>query len=351
MEISEPLISWYKNNHRSLPWRQTKDPYKIWLSEIILQQTRVNQGLPYYIDFVKTFPTVQDLAQAPQEQVLKLWQGLGYYSRARNLHKAAQQVVEKGGKFPTSFKDLLKLQGVGTYTAAAIASFCYDEVVPVVDGNVYRVLSRLLGISSPINTTPGQKEFRALATTLISKKDPATYNQAIMEFGATHCTPKNPLCESCLFQAECVAYNTGKIAELPVKLKKTKVKNLFHHYLVIITPQNKTILQQRPQSGIWAGLYEFPYVESVGNLMFHELQEDQVFQELLSGVRFRESVYNQEPIVHKLSHRKVHAYFWVIETETEIPDAITLDEAAEKPVHVLIERFMREFWKKSAQLS
>ncbi|ARN78468.1 A/G-specific adenine glycosylase [Nonlabens spongiae] len=344
MEISARLLEWYKNHHRSLPWRKTRDPYKIWLSEIILQQTRVNQGLPYYLNFIETFPTVDDLARAPQEQVLKLWQGLGYYSRARNLHKAAQQVVEDGGIFPTSYKDLLTLKGVGAYTAAAIASFCYDEVVPVVDGNVYRVLSRLMGISSPINTTPGQKEFRALATMLISKKDPATYNQAIMEFGATHCTPKNPLCNSCPFQTDCVAFNMGKVDELPVKVKKTKVKNLFHHYLVVLTPQNKTILQQRPQSGIWAGLYEFPFVESIGNLLFHELREDQVFQELLGGVRFRESVYNQDPIVHKLSHRKVHAYFWVIETETEIPNAITRDEAAEKPVHVLIERFMREFW-------
>ncbi len=344
MEISERLIDWYNNHHRSLPWRATRDPYKVWLSEIILQQTRVNQGLPYYLNFVQTFPTVQDLARAPQEQVLKLWQGLGYYSRARNLHKAAQQVAENDGAFPASYKDLLNLKGVGDYTASAIASFCYDEVVPVVDGNVYRVLSRLTGSDTPINTSQGQKEFKKLASQLVSQKDPATYNQAIMEFGATHCTPKNPLCESCPFQTECVAHNTGKVAELPVKLKKTKVKNLFHHYLVIITPQNKTVLQQRPQSGIWAGLYEFPYVESSGSLLFHELRDDDVFQELLGDVRFRESVYNQEPIIHKLSHRKVHAYFWVIETEEELPKTMTIDEAVQKPVHVLIERFMKEFW-------
>lgn len=345
MEISDRLIEWYKNHHRKLPWRETREPYKIWLSEIILQQTRVNQGLPYYQNFVTAFPTVQDLAQAPQEKVLKLWQGLGYYSRARNLHKAAQQVAHNAGVFPGTYNELLKLKGVGAYTAAAIASFCYDEVVPVVDGNVYRVLSRLMGINTPINATQGQKEFKELASKLISSKDPATYNQAIMEFGAIHCTPKNPLCDTCPFQKQCVAFNTGKVAELPVKLKKTKVKSLFHHYLVIITPQKKTVLRPRPQSGIWAGLYEFPYVESTGNLLFHELREDDSFQELLGGVRFRESVYNQEPIVHKLSHRKVHAYFWVIETEAELPEAITLDEAAKKPVHVLIERFMGGFWR------
>lgn len=345
MNISNRLIQWYEIHHRSLPWRETRDPYKIWLSEIILQQTRVNQGLPYYLNFVETYPTVHDLARAAQEDVLKLWQGLGYYSRARNLHHAAQQVVDMGGNFPDSYKELLKLKGVGDYTAAAIASFAYDEAVPVVDGNVYRVLSRLFGISTPINSSQGVKEFKKLAIQLISHEQPATYNQAIMEFGATHCTPKNPKCLKCPFQQDCVAFNDQRVAELPVKLKKTKVKNLFHHYLVTETPAGNTIMLQRPQEGIWAGLYEFPYIESDGSLLSSELVESDVFQEYFEGVRFRESVYNQQPIVHKLSHRKVHAYFWIVATDGESDQAIPINEAFKKPVHVLMERFMEAYWK------
>lgn len=346
MNISKRLIDWYHIHHRTLPWRDTHDPYKIWLSEIILQQTRVSQGLPYYKNFVKKFPTVQKLAQAPQEEVLKLWQGLGYYSRARNLHFASQQVVEMGGKFPDSYQELLKLKGVGDYTAAAVASFAYGEVVPVVDGNVYRVLSRLFGIATPINSTAGQKEFKAMAVNLISKEAPATYNQAIMEFGATHCLPKNPKCSSCPFMPDCIAFKEGRIDLLPVKLKKTKVKNLFHHYLVVQTPSGKTIMRQRPQKGIWAGLYEFPYVETKGSLLPFELVDHDIFKELFGEVRFRESVYNQQPIIHKLSHRKVHAFFWIIETDEELNEAITITEVFNKPVHVLMERFINAYWER-----
>jgi len=345
MNISKRLIEWYHIHHRSLPWRETRNPYNIWLSEIILQQTRVSQGLPYYKSFVKKFPTVEKLAQAPQEQVLKLWQGLGYYSRARNLHFAAQQVVEMGGNFPDSYKGLLDLKGVGDYTAAAIASFAFDEVVPVVDGNVYRVLSRLFGIATPINSTTGQKEFKNLATKLISAESPAIYNQAIMEFGATHCLPKTPKCPSCPFLSDCVAFKDGRINELPVKLKKTKVKNLFHHYLVLQTPSNKTIMRQRPQQGIWAGLYEFPFIEAKGSLLPSELVDHDLFQELFGGVRFRESVYNQQPIIHKLSHRKVHAYFWIIETDKEVSDVMPIAKVFHKPVHVLMERFIDTYWQ------
>ncbi|MGB5980686.1 MAG: A/G-specific adenine glycosylase [Nonlabens sp.] len=345
MNISKRLIEWYRINHRSLPWRETRDPYYIWLSEIILQQTRVSQGLPYYKSFVEKFPTVQKLAQATQEEVLKLWQGLGYYSRARNLHFAAQQVVEMGGKFPDSYNELLDLKGVGDYTAAAIASFAYDEVVPVVDGNVYRVLSRIFSIATPINSTAGKKEFKSLATKLISAKSPAIYNQAIMEFGATHCLPKNPKCPSCPFMSDCLAFTDGRINELPVKLKKTKVKNLFHHYLVLQTPSGNTLMQQRPQQGIWAGLYEFPLIEEKGSLLSSELVDHDLFQELFGRVRFRESVYNQQPIIHKLSHRKVHAYFWIVETDEELNDVMPITEVFHKPVHVLVERFMDAYWQ------
>ena len=253
-------------------------------------------------------------------------------------------VADKGGKFPDSYKSLLELKGVGDYTAAAIASFAFNEVVPVVDGNVYRVLSRVFGISTPINSTEGQKEFKKRAAQLISHTDPATYNQAIMEFGAIQCMPKNPKCSICPFQEDCVAYHKQMTAELPVKIKKTKVKNLYHHYLVTETPSGNTILEQRPQKGIWAGLYEFPFIESEGALLSNELVGHDKFQELYEKVRFRESGYNQEPIIHKLSHRKIHAYFWIVETEVELDTTISIKEAFQKPVHVLMQRFMTAYW-------
>jgi A/G-specific adenine glycosylase len=344
MNFSQRLIQWYQIHQRSLPWRETQDPYRIWLSEIILQQTGVNQGLPYYEKFVNAFPTVTDLAQANQEEVLKLWQGLGYYSRARNLHYAAQQVVEQGGIFPKNYKNLLDLKGVGDYTAAAIASFAYHEAVPVVDGNVYRVLARVYGIATPINTTAGVKEFKSLATQLLDKKNPASHNQAIMEFGALQCVPKNPDCLSCVFNDTCIAYKDQRVDELPVKLSKTKVKNLFFHYLVTQTPSGKTILQQRDTDGIWAGLYEFPFIESNGAMMPFEITNHERFLELYGGLRFRESNYNQDPIIHKLSHRKIHAYFWVVTVDTEMAAAVPIQEAFKKPVPVLIDRFMKNYW-------
>ncbi len=345
MNFSKQLIHWYHEHKRALPWRNTTNPYYIWLSEVILQQTRVSQGLPYYERFVESYPTVDTLAAAPLEDVLKLWQGLGYYSRARNLHAAAVQVVDQGGIFPSNYKDLIKLKGVGSYTAAAIASFSYNEPVAVIDGNVYRVLARIYGIALPINSTQGVKEFQKLAQQLIDKQDPATYNQAIMEFGALQCVPKNPDCHRCPFNKECIALQQQRVEELPVKLKKTKVLNLHHHYLVTVTPAGHTFLQQRDATGIWAGLYEFPFIESAGALLPHELTQDPMVQEVYDGVRFRESVYNQEPIIHNLSHRKIHAYFWIIETDQEMPGSLTIDQARSKPLHVLMERFMTNYWK------
>jgi len=344
MNFSNRLTEWYQTHQRPLPWRTTRDPYLIWLSEIILQQTRVNQGLPYYKKFVKSFPTVLELAKSSQEKVLKLWQGLGYYSRARNLHSAAQQVADNDGIFPNNYKDLLKLKGVGDYTAAAIASFAYNESVPVVDGNVYRVLSRVYGISTPINSSAGIKEFKLLASSLLDQKDPATHNQAIMEFGALQCVPKNPNCSVCIFNDVCIAYNQRRVDELPLKLAKTKVKSLFHHYLVSEIPQGKTILKQRGDDGIWAGLYEFPFVESDGAMMPFELVNDNAFKDVYGDLRFRESIYNQEPVIHKLSHRKIHAYFWIIKLDQEIEGAITIAEAFKKPVSRLIDRFMKAYW-------
>lgn len=262
MKFSQLIIEWYQENKRVLPWRETTDPYKIWLSEIILQQTRVAQGLPYYLSFVKTFPSVHGLAKAKEQDVLRLWQGLGYYSRARNLHRCAKMIVEDfKGKFPDNFQDLQKLIGVGPYTAAAIASIAFNERVAVVDGNVFRVLARVFGIDVDISSAEGKTFFFAKANELISKDHPDLFNQAMMEFGAMWCTPKNPRCEECIFKKSCVAYKTGTVALLPVKEKKTKVTKRYLNY-IIIEQKKKIAMKQRRGKGIWQGLFDFYTAET-----------------------------------------------------------------------------------------
>lgn len=259
--FSNILLEWYNPNTRNLPWKKTTDAYKIWLSEIILQQTRVEQGLPYYNNFVKNYPTVQKLAAAPLDEVLKHWEGLGYYSRARNLHFAAQQIVnEHKGKFPTDYESILKLKGIGAYTAAAIASFAYNLPYAVVDGNVFRVLSRIFDIETPIDTTQGKKQFEQLANKLLDKKNAAKYNQAIMDFGALVCKPQLPLCIQCPFSTECKALEKNKISRLPVKLKKL-IKTTRHFHFLVLTYKNNIIIQQRTAQDIWKNLYQFPLIE------------------------------------------------------------------------------------------
>ena len=330
-----------------MPWRNTTHPYHIWLSEIILQQTRVAQGLPYYIAFTEAFPTVQDLAQATEEEVLKLWQGLGYYSRGRNLHASAKMIVEEmDGVFPNTYEEIKKLKGVGDYTASAIASICFNEPTAVVDGNVYRVLSRVYGIDTPINSTAGVKEFKALAQELIDENRPADFNQAIMEFGAIQCKPQNPYCLHCIYNDNCVALQQNKVSELPVKLKKTKVKHKYFHYLYIKDKQEQTIIKQRTGKGIWQGLYEFPVIEELAALQ--EGEED----------RFRESVenhpllqdlvindinsYNDTPIVHKLSHQHLHTTFWIVTVDEITDNATPINRITELPVPVLIGNFIEK---------
>src|SRR6218665_1506972 len=243
MDFSNILIKWYLQNKRDLPWRKTVDPYQIWLSEIMLQQTRVAQGMPYFFAFTKEFPTVKDLADASEEKVLKLWQGLGYYSRARNLHKTAQYIAyDLNGVFPDSYKELLKLKGVGEYTAAAIASFSYNESVPVVDGNVFRVLSRYFDVETDIALTSTKKEFTALAFELMQKNNPALFNQAIMEFGALQCVPKSPDCENCVLNSGCLALLKKKVNQLPVKSKKMKAKNRFFNYVVFSDANENAVI-------------------------------------------------------------------------------------------------------------
>lgn len=337
------LIKWYNQNKRELPWRNTNQPYNVWLSEIILQQTRVVQGLPYYERFVEKFPSVFDLANADEEQVMKLWQGLGYYSRAKNLHQTAKKVAyELGGVFPTSYEGLLKLKGIGDYTASAIASICYSAPYAVIDGNVYRVLSRVFGIEIPINSTEGINFFRKKANELLCKTDSGTYNQAIMEFGAIQCKPQLPDCQQCIFVNNCVAYATGKVDVLPIKLAKTKIKVRYFDYLVVIDNQGFTLLNKRTEKDIWQGLYEFPLIENKV-----QLSENEIITEVKKRFSAAVEVYlfNENAVVHKLSHQHLHTRFWVVKLGQILEQSIDIQQVTNFPVPILIANFINQFWK------
>ena len=344
MNFSTKLINWYTVNKRDLPWRSTNNPYYIWLSEIILQQTQVVQGTPYYHAFTSQFPTVFDLANANEEDVLKLWQGLGYYSRARNLHWSAKYIVnELDGVFPDTYKDILKLKGVGDYTASAIASICFNEVTAVVDGNVYRALSRIFGIETPINSTSGQKEFKALAQQLIDKQQPAIFNQAIMEFGARQCKPKNPDCSVCPFKTGCLALKENKIDVLPVKLKKTKVTKKYFNFIVIISKNEKTILEQRIGSGIWQNLYQFPLIETEKPSTYNNIKSKIENLDVLEDMNFDVHLYNDTDIIHKLSHQHLYTKFWIVSVDESIEKGIDISNIKDYPVPILIGNFIDKF--------
>lgn len=341
MTFGQKLISWYLQNKRDLPWRNTKDPYKIWLSEVILQQTRVAQGLPYYENFVNTFPTVFDLAKADEQQVLKIWQGLGYYSRARNLHHTAQYVSEKcNGEFPKTYNELIKLKGVGSYTAAAIASFSNDEPVAVVDGNVFRVLSRYFGVKTDISSSQAKKEFQQLADEVLDKKNPSLFNQAIMEFGALQCTPKNPNCGICVLNDSCFALQKNKVAQLPVKLKKTKVTQRFLHYLVFLDENQNTVINKRTQSGIWKNLYEFPLIEVESKtdieVIRHKIADLYKDKYPIQDI----SIFNPKEIIHKLSHQQLHISFWRIEVKNRLKNDVSLSKISNYPFPIVIYNFI-----------
>jgi A/G-specific adenine glycosylase len=309
MSFSKTLLNWNDTtNRRAMPWKGEKNPYYIWLSEVILQQTRVEQGLPYFEKFKKEFPTVQCLANAPEDKVMKLWQGLGYYSRARNLHFTAKYVAnELKGTFPPTFDELRKLKGVGDYTAAAIASFAYNEKRAVVDGNVIRVLSRVFCIQTPFDTTAGKKEFAALAQKLIDYKHPGIYNQAIMDFGSLVCTPQKPLCEGCPFQRTCVAYNKDMVAELPVRANRTVIKQRYFNYL-LIKSNTEILVQKREGKDIWAGLYQLPLLETEKPLTRNLQKAVAAFLGTTGftiGERYTET--------QMLSHRKIHFNFLAVQ--------------------------------------
>ncbi len=326
-----------------MPWRNTKDPYPIWLSEVILQQTRIAQGLPYYLRFLQAFPTVNDLAEASEEQVLKQWQGLGYYSRARNLHATAKHVAhELQGEFPSTYLDLKKLKGVGDYTASAIASICHGEAKAVVDGNVYRVLARFFGDDTPINTSKGVKRFKELAETVMDREEPATYNQAIMEFGAIQCKPQQPLCHSCPLSEGCLARQQKTIARLPVKLKKQKIRKRHFNYLVILSADGNTVLKKRQTKGIWQHLYEFPLIESEQRLDQRQLEENPELLRLAPNLK-KIWLYNTDEVIHKLSHQHLHTQFWIVEVGELQEEGVPKAQVKEYPTPVLIQNFVAEF--------
>ena len=315
--IHDTLINWYAENHRDLPWRHNPTPYEVWLSEVILQQTRVNQGMDYYLRFIERWPSVTDLAKAKEEEVLKMWQGLGYYSRARNLHKCAKQVVEQyDGKFPADFEQLKKLQGIGSYTAAAIASIAFNLPHAVVDGNVYRVLSRLFDIDTPINNNEGQTLFSHLADELLNRERPGLHNQAMMEFGALHCTPKNPNCLLCPLQAQCLAFAHQTVMQRPVKLQKVKVTNRYFNYLVI-NIKDSIYLHKRSDNDIWRNLYDFPCIESEQPMTIEEVLATEQFQQLIENKPF--TIVKVSPVfTHKLTHRTLIAQFIELKLEKKL---------------------------------
>jgi len=342
MNIRDIIIEWYHENKRDLPWRKTKDPYKIWLSEIILQQTRVDQGLSYYLRFVDKYPDISSLALASEQEVLKMWQGLGYYSRARNMLETARKIKsESGAKFPVNYDEIIKHKGIGQYTASAIASIAFDEPTPVMDGNVKRVVSRLFGIKEEINSGKAINQINSILQELIDPDNPGDFNQAMMEFGALHCKPQNPLCETCPLIESCQAYHSGMVDKLPVILKKTKLKQRKFDYAIILSRKENEIffwIRKRTANDIWKNMYDFPLFESTGSFINYKDLE------LIKA----SSVYK-----HQLTHQSITARFHIYFFRSQIiPDSyrdhrsqdiklISLNDLHQYPFPRLIDKFIQ----------
>ncbi len=343
IQFSNTLIMWYLLNKRDLPWRKTKDPYFIWLSEIILQQTKIAQGTSYYLKFIDRFNKISHLANASEDEVLKLWQGLGYYSRARNLHHTAQFIDQSlNGVFPNEYADLIQLKGIGDYTASAILSICFEKPHATVDGNVYRVLSRYFGISTAINSPKGVKEFKKLAQLTLDHQNPGTHNQAIMEFGAIVCKPKNPDCSTCPLNNSCYALQNDMRKVLPGKINKIKVKNRFFNFLVVENGE-QTVIIQRKGKDIWKNLFEFPLYESCSEINAEYLMNTDEFQELIGDLKFKLIKFNKDKIVHKLTHQNLHTTFWVINIESKLKDAVLWENISNFAVPTLIQNFIDKY--------
>lgn len=344
-EFTNIIESWYAEHRRDLPWRDTTDPYLIWVSEIILQQTQVKQGYDYYLRFVQRFPDVQSLAEAEEDEVLNYWQGLGYYSRARNMHAAAKSM---NGKFPQTYDGVRALKGVGDYTAAAICSFAYGMPVAVIDGNVYRVLARYVGIDTPIDSTKGVKLFKQLADEYLDKRQPAAYNQAIMDFGALQCTPVHPHCEACPLQETCVAFREGRVEELPVKQHKTRQTYRYFNYF-FIRQGDYTYIKKRTEKDIWKNLYELPLIESS-----KEISERQAvsLMEQYGGPEVK-TIPLKHGVKHVLSHRIILTDFYEVSLpEKEIPDVlksyqkVPISSLGDYAFPILISNFLKEILDK-----
>ena len=331
--FSRLIVNWYRLNKRSLPWREELNPYYIWLSEIILQQTKVNQGIPYYFKFLQKYPTIIKLADAEEKEILNDWQGLGYYSRARNLHYSAKYIKDKlNGQFPKNYKEILKLKGVGKYTAAAISSFAFNEKKAVVDGNVYRLLSRYFDIETPIDSSSGIKEFQTLADSLINKKNPGEHNQAIMEIGALICKPKKPKCIDCPLSEKCISYATDNIRNRPVKKIKIKIKKRFFHYL-ILNHNDELIIEKRTKKDIWKNMYQFPMIEAKN------------IEEKIDLSIFKNKVFESSIRKHILSHQIIYAKFYHFESLSKFDAnwfAIKKSELENYPIPRIIDKYLEE---------
>ena len=348
--FNSPVHSWYSLYKRDLPWRNTRNPYLIWLSEIILQQTRIDQGMAYYSRFAAEFPTISDLADAPEDQILKLWQGLGYYSRARNLHFTAKFIQQNyNGIFPDNYNTIRSLKGIGEYTAAAIASISFNLEYPTVDGNVYRVLSRFFGIADPIDTSSGKKTFNNLAIELIKGVDPGMHNQAIMEFGALQCTPKGPNCNQCPLKERCFAFLNQKITELPVKQNKTKQRDRYFNYLVL-SHRNHTWIRKREGKDIWKNLFEFPFIETEDEISIEKLTILTEFDRIISTTDQAVIENVSDWKIHILSHQRIHYRFVRIQLTDKINGTedfirVNKEDIFNFAVPKLLETYLNEYMK------
>jgi A/G-specific adenine glycosylase len=350
-QFSQQLLLWYNKNYRELPWRSTSDPYLIWISEIILQQTRVNQGLAYYHRFIEKWPTVTELAAASEQEVLKIWQGLGYYSRARNLLSTARSIMkEYHGEFPRSSKELMRLKGIGKYTAAAIASNAFNEKVAVVDGNVLRFISRLVGIVSPVNSSASYKSVQQFVDENIEDELPGNFNQAIMEFGALHCVPQRPNCIHCPFSTQCYAFQYKIVADLPAKKQKIQIKSRYLNYLLLMVRMDEIdyiYLHERTENDIWKGLYQFPLIETIQQAEFDNLVHVDDFKQLVGDNKYT-LISTSTNIKHQLTHQTLYAKFYILNLKKPLKNdlnflsLVSRESLGQYPLPRLIDRYLHQ---------
>jgi len=353
MDFTSQLIRWYNRNKRDLPWRKTGDPYLVWVSEIILQQTQVVQGLDYYNRFIARYKDVVALSRASEDDILKLWQGLGYYTRARNMLATAREIMEKyGGRFPETCHELISLKGIGEYTAAAILSFCFNKAYAVVDGNVMRILARYMGIDTPVNTAKGKKEIGEIAARMIPSDRPGLFNQAVMEFGARQCIPRRPLCRQCIVHDRCRAYLEDRVHSLPVRKSKAPLKNRYFNYLVfrVTGDEPLILLRKRTSDDIWKNLYDFPLVEAEQLMGARKRPDNAILNTFIKTEGIRVTMAAVSPVYnHVLSHRHIQARFFILQVD-KMPllkagdlQFIATGKLAGYPVPKLIETFMAEY--------